>query len=316
MRLIALEEHMFPADILADNGLDLGARAGRKAAELDEVGEGRLKLMDAAGIDVQVLSCLSHVVQELPPDRAVPVTRQLNDRMAAVVATRPDRFRAFAALPLTDPREAVAELRRSIDDLGFVGAMVHGQTRGTFLDEPVLRPVLREAERLRAPLYLHPAPPPPAVMEAYFHGLPPDLAGVLSTSGWGWHAEVGMHVLRMVVNGVFDECPDLQLIVGHMGEGLPFSLQRAEEMIGPVLGGRTGVRDVVLRNVHITTCGYTSVPPLLCAIGVFGADRMLFSVDHPFADSATAAEFLRTAPLGPLDRVKIAHTNAERLLGV
>ena len=316
MRLIALEEHMFPADILASAGLDLGPRAGRKALDLDEVGEGRLKLMDAAGIDVQVLSCLAHVVQELPPGRAVEVSRQLNGRMAAVVAGHPDRFRAFATLPMSAPEDAVAELRRAVDDLGFVGAMVHGQTRGIFLDEPVSRGVLRAAERLGVPLYLHPAPPPPAVMQAYFHGLAPDLAAALSTAGWGWHAEAGMHVLRMVVNGVFEECPQLQLLVGHMGEGLPFSLQRADDMIGPQLRGRTGVMDTVLRNVHITTCGYTSVPPLLCAVAVFGADRMLFSVDHPFGDSETGAEFLRTAPLGPLDRVKIAHTNAERLLRV
>lgn len=317
VKIVALEEHTFPRDILLAAGLDLGSRASRKADELDDLGEGRLRTMDAAGVDLQVLSALAHVVQQLEPARAAEVSSALNDRMAATVTAHPDRFRAFATLPMSAPGQAVSELRRAIDGLGFLGAMIHGQTNGVFLDHPSVEPVLAAAERLGVPIYLHPAPPPPAVQEAYYSGLQPDLAAALATAGWGWHAECGMHVLRMIVGGVFERHPALQLIVGHMGEGLPFSLARADAMLSPLIKDHAAsVAETVQRNVYITTSAYTTVAPLQCALTVLGADRILFSVDHPFADSAQGTAFLRAAPLSPGDREKIAHGNAERVLGL
>lgn len=317
MKIAAIEEHTFPRDILQAAGLDLGSRAGRKAAELDDLGEGRLQMMDDAGISIQVLSALAHIVQELEPGRSVAVSQALNDRMAATVAAHPDRFKAFATLPMSAPDKAVIELRRAVEELGFVGAMIHGQTNGVFLDDESVRPVLACAEQLAAPIYLHPAPPPPAVHRAYYSGLEPDVAAALATAGWGWHAECGMHVLRMVVGGVFERHPALQVIVGHMGEGLPFSLARAGDMLDPVIKGHAAsVAETVHRNLYITTSAYTTVAPLQCALTVLGADRILFSVDHPFADSAHATAFLRDAPLSPGDRQKIAYGNAERVLGL
>ncbi len=316
MRIIALEEHTFPRDILEHAGLDLGGRAGARAAELDDLGEGRLRTMDDAGVHVQVLSALAWIVQALDSPPALEVSRALNDRMAATVAAHPDRFRAFATLPMSDPEAAAVELRRTVDDLGFVGAMIHGQTRGVFLDHPSVEPLLACAERLDVPIYLHPAPPPPAVYDAYYRGLEPDVSAVLSTSGWGWHAECGMHVLRMVVSGVFERHPALRIIVGHMGEMLPFSLARADDMMSPVLKRQLSVAETVQRNVYLTTSAYTTAAPLQCALTVFGADRIMFAVDHPFADSAKNTAFLRTVPLSPMDRHKIAHRNAERLLGL
>ncbi len=317
MKVIALEEHMFPREVLDSAHLDLGSRAGRRAAALDDVGEGRLQVMDEAGVDVQVLSALASIVQDLEAEQAGTVSRDLNDRLATSVSTYPDRFAAFATLPMSDPDGAVEELRRCIEGLGFVGAMIHGQTRGVFLDDPSVRPILATAARLGVPIYLHPAPPPPAVQEAYFSGLTADVAACLSTAGWGWHAECGMHVLRMVAAGVFEELPDLQLIVGHMGEGIPFHLDRIEEMLSPVLSGHAStVAETLRRHLHITTSGYTSDAPLLCALATFGADRILFSVDHPFGDSATASAFLHAAPLSDGEREKVAHGNAEVLLGL
>jgi predicted TIM-barrel fold metal-dependent hydrolase len=315
VRVVALEEHTFPRDILRSAGLDLGPRAGRKADELDDLGAGRLEVMDAAGIDVQVLSALAHIVQQLAPEQSVAVSRALNDRMAATVAARPDRYRAFATLPMSAPGAAIAELRRAVEELGFVGAMIHGQTNGVFLDHPSVRPVLGCAEKLGVPIYLHPAPPPPAVRDVYYAGLDPAAAAALATAGWGWHAECGMHVLRMVLGGVFEELPELQLIVGHMGEGLPFHLARAAYMLNPMVKGHdASVAETLQRNLYITTSAYTTIAPLQCALTVFGADRILFSVDHPFADSAQATAFLHAAPLSPADRHKIAHGNAERVL--
>lgn len=315
VKIIALEEHTFPRDILQAAGLDLGSRAGRKADELDDLGNGRLRTMDAAGIDVQVLSALAHIVQELEPERSAAVSRALNDRMAATVAAHPGRFRAFATLPMSAPDQAVRELRRAVEELGFVGTMIHGQTNGVFLDHVSVQPVLACAAQLAVPIYLHPAPPPPAVHRAYYTGLEPDVAAALATAGWGWHAECGMHVLRMILGGVFERHPTLQVIIGHMGEGIPFSLARADEMLSPLLeGNAASVAETAHRNLYITTSAYTTVAPLQCALTVLGADRIMFSVDHPFADSARATAFLRDAPVSPADRYKIAHGNAERVL--
>lgn len=316
MKIVAVEEHMFPRGLAAEAGLDLGPRAGRHADALDDVGAGRLRIMDEAGIDVQILSAaLGNLVQSLEPERSVTFSRRLNDRLASAVAAHPTRFGAFAALPMSAPREAADELRRAVGELGHVGAMIHGQTRGVFLDDRSVRPVLAAASELGVPIYLHPAPPPPAVEQAYFSGLPPAIALGLATAGWGWHAECGMHVLRMVVGGVFEDLPELQVIIGHMGENLPFSLARSDAMMGSALEG-TGIEiaGTVLAHVHITTCGYHTEAPLHCALSVFGPERIMFSVDHPFGDSTHAAAFLRRAVIGSADRERIAHGNAERLL--
>ncbi|QEO13903.1 amidohydrolase [Agromyces intestinalis] len=315
MKVIAIEEHLFPRDILEKAGLDLGLRAGAKAAELDDVGEGRLRVMDEAGIDMQVLSVLGSIVQDLEPAASASVARELNDRLASVVAEHPDRFAGFALLPMTDPAAAADELARCVEESGFLGAMIHGQTHGAFLDHPSVRPILATAERLDVPIYLHPAPPPPAVFDAYYSGLPDEVSACLSTSGWGWHAEAGMHVVRMVVGGVFEELPGLKLIAGHMGEGIPFHLQRMEDMLTPVLRGHERTVAQTLRdNLWLTTSGYNSDAPLRCAIDTFGVDRILFSVDHPFGDSAKATAHLRSAPVTADERERIAHGNAESLL--
>ena len=161
------------------------------------------------------------------------------------------------------------------------------------------------------PIYLHPAPPPRIVNEAYYSGLPEAAAACLSTSGWGWHSECAMHVLRMVVAGVFEELPDLKVIVGHMGEGLPFHLDRIESMLSPVVTGQSlSVAETLRRNLYLTTSGYNFDAPLLCALAAFGVDRVMFSVDHPFGSSAQATAFLRSAPVADGDREKIAHGNA------
>ncbi|HXC76120.1 MAG TPA: amidohydrolase family protein [Candidatus Acidoferrum sp.] len=315
MRTIALEEHMLPKDVMRDVGIDPVSVLGMVDA-LDDVGEGRLAVMDSAGIDIQVLSVQNSRIQQLGPERAGTISRDLNDRMAAIVRAHPGRFRAFASLPMCDPLAAAEELTRAVGELGFVGTLVAGQTNGVFLDHPSMRPVLATAERLGVPIYLHPAPPPPAVFDAYFSGLERKVAAMLSTSAWGWHAETGMHVLRVVVSGTFERFPGLQLIVGHMGENLPFSLARADERLTPVSGLATSVSDTIREHVWITTSAYTTEAPLLCALRVIGADRMMFAVDYPFSDSAQSTAFLRDAPLTTAERAKIAHENAERLLRI
>jgi predicted TIM-barrel fold metal-dependent hydrolase len=313
MRFIALEEHVLPKDVAADIGIDPASLLG-KADEAADLDRRRLEIMDAAGVDMQVLSAIGRATQHLEPAHSLAVSRDLNDRMAAAVAAHPDRFRFFATLPMSDPDASAEELSRAALQLGCVGAMIHGQTRGAFLDDPSVEPVLAAAERLNLPIYLHPAPPPSSVREAYYSDLPPGIADALATFAWGWHAECGMHVLRLVVNGIFERHPGLRLIVGHMGENLPFSLARADGRLSPLTGLSTSVADTVREHVYVTTAGYTTVPPLLCAVMVLGVDRIMFSVDYPFSDSSEATAFLRDAPLCPADKEKIAHGNAEQLL--
>jgi len=234
-----------------------------------------------------------------------------------VVAEHPRRFAGFASLPTPDPEAAAAELGRAVRELRFVGAMIHGHTDGRFLDDPRFTPILAAAEELGAPIYLHPTPPPPAVRQAYFEGLPEAVAATLAGPGWGWHAETALHVLRMVVAGVFDRHPSLQLIVGHMGENLPFSLSRADATLSPVADHlQRRVADYVHEHLWVTTSAYFTLPPFECARSVIGIDRMLFSVDYPFADPVAGRRFLDSLPVPPADREKLAHANAERLLGI
>lgn len=319
MRTIALEEHIGAPKIAAAaraTGKMLSRKTPERVVEkLRETGEGRLADMDAAGIDVQVLSATGVGLDKLDRETATMLARESNDALAEIVRSRPDRFAAFALLAMQDPERAADELERCVVNLDFKGALISGTINDRFLDDPVFAPVLARAEKLAVPLYLHPAPPPASVYEVYFGGLPEDVAGSLATSAWGWHAETGLHSLRLVVAGVFDRFPRLQVIIGHMGENLPFSLARADERLAPFTGHlQRRVKDYFLSNFHITTSAYFTLPPLLCALMVFGVDRILFSVDYPFAANGPARRLLEMAPLSPVDLEKIAHLNAERIL--
>jgi len=320
MRVISLEDHFWtPAIAHAIGALrNPDAASGRPLeADLEDLGERRLAAMDAAGIDLQVISHTTPGVQHLDAETAVPLAREANDRLAGAVARRPDRFAGFATLPTSAPQAAADELERSVTDLGFKGAMVNGHTNGRFLDDPAFEVLLGRAERLGVPLYLHPAEPVPAVRDAYYDGFDPAVRWFFSAAAWGWHAETGLHVLRMVLGGVFDRHPGLQLVIGHMGEMLPFMLERIDDNLPPNVTGLDRLpSEYILANVHITTSGLFSVPPLLCALMVFGADRVLFSVDWPYAPNDAGRRLLDTAPLSPADLERLAHGNAERLLGL
>jgi predicted TIM-barrel fold metal-dependent hydrolase len=320
LRAIAIEEHYAPAAFTAVMESGPGAPwAGHwpeaLVRKLTSVGAERLADMDAAGIDVQVLSVPAFGFDRVTPATAVAATREINDALAAAARAYPGRFAGLALLPLQDPAAAAAELERSVSRLGLKGVMISGTTNGRFLDDPAFEPVLATAERLDVPIYLHPAPPPPEVYQAYYGGLPDALAWSLCTSAWGWHVETGLHTLRLIVGGVFDRFPRLQVIIGHMGENLPFSLARASERLTPVAPQlQRPLADYFHANVAITISGYFTEPPLLCALQVVGADHILFAVDYPFASNAVAKTFLEHASLSPTDREKIAHGNAERML--
>ena len=309
---------MLPRDIVEAAGIDLGLRAGKRAAELDDLGEGRLRIMDDAGIDVQVLSALGYFVQDLEP----AAVRPMEPRAQRPPGERPSPSIPIGSghspsLPMTDPAAAVDELTRCVEELGFVGAMIHGQTNGVFLDHPSMRPILAAAARLDVPIYLHPAPPPPVEHEAYYSGLSPEISACLSTSGWGWHAECGMHVLRMVAAGVFEELPDLKIIVGHMGEGLPFHLDRIESMLDPVVHRALAERrrdpasQPVPDDVRLQ---------LRCAAAVRAVRlrrRSHHVLGRPPVRRQREGDRLPALGAGEAgDREKIAHGNAESLLRI
>ena len=318
MRTIALEEHFLAPGLTPPPGTGPLASWGPQIGDqLRDLGQERLASMDASGIDFQVISHVAPAAQGMAGPEGATGAREANDQLAAAVAARPDRFGGFATLPTADPAAAAAELERAVTELGLAGAMINSTlgSNGAFLDEPGFAPLLERFERLDAPLYLHPAPPSAALHEVLYRGLPPAVAGRLATGAWGWHAEAGLHVLRMIATGVFDRHPGLRMIVGHCGEMVPFMLDRIDAMLRPP-GLALKPSEYFLRNIWVTTSGLFSLPPVLCTVQVLGVDRVLFSVDYPFGDNAAGRALLDTLPLAPADTAKIAGGNAERVLRI
>jgi predicted TIM-barrel fold metal-dependent hydrolase len=309
VRVIAVEEHF-----LSERVVDAPYREDIKRKLLD-LAETRIADMDAAGIDVQVLSHASPGAQRLDPATAVGLVREENDRLAELVGRRPDRLAAFAALGSALGSAAAGELERAVRGLGLKGALINGPTGGRFLDDQFFWPILECAESLEVPIYVHPAPPSPAIVDAYYSGFSPQVNTALATGAWGWHIETGLHVLRLILAGVFDRFPRLQVVIGHMGEALPFMLRRATGPLGQAVTGlQRPLPEYFRENLHLTTSGFFSVPPFLNALLEVGADRIMFAIDYPFSTNERGRAFLDAMPVSPADKEKIAHGNAERLL--
>jgi uncharacterized protein len=319
MRTIALEEHFWTDELApaAGTGVLAGPRGALLDAELRETGAARVADMDAAGIDVQVLSHAQPAAQALSGAAGVAAARRANDYLAAVIASAPARLAGFATLPTGSPSAAAEELTRCVSGLGFAGGLVNSTigTNGRFLDDPAFSVLLSRFTALDVPLYLHPAPPPPTVRPAFYAGLPAPSAAALATNAWGWHAEAGLHTLRLAASGTFDRHPGLRVIIGHCGEMIPFMLDRVDDMMPRSLTGLgADMSHYLLRHVWVTTSGMFSLPPVLCALSVFGVDRVLFSVDYPFSPNRRGRELLDTLPLAPADKAKVAGQNAAALL--
>jgi hypothetical protein len=318
MRIIALEEH-YRSKIAKEMDTGYYRRfdhgTGGLAERLANVGAERIADMDQHGIDVQVLSHTVPSPEILDASQAVPLCRQVNDELAEAVSCYPTRFAAFASLPIADPKAAAAELERTVRQFGFKGTMIHGVTHGRFLDHPSFFPVLECAQALDVPIYLHPAPPPEAVLNTYFSNLDPGVSLMLSTAGWGWHSETALHTLRLIATGVFDRFPRLQLIIGHMGEMIPFQMARVDRALGRATQSlRQNPAAYFQSNIHITTSGFFTAPPLELALQVLGSDRILFSIDYPYSGNDVGRAFLDSLDLPAADFEKISHQNAERLL--
>ncbi|MDB5569839.1 MAG: hypothetical protein JWN93_1022 [Hyphomicrobiales bacterium] len=315
MKKIALEEHfMYPgmADYWEATMQDVPppVRAAL-TAKLSDFGAGRLGDMDAAGIDMALVSLAGPGVQrELDVATATRRARDANDYLAAQIGGRPDRYRGLAHLGVQDPAAAAKELERCVKTLGFAGAMINGHTNGHYLDDPFFSPVWEAAEALGAPLYLHPADPmlPLAAVEGH---------NALKRATWGWTVETGSHAMRIVFSGLFDRFPKAKLVLGHMGETLPYQLWRFDSR-AKLYGCEMALEpsEYIRRNIAVTISGMYSAEPLNCAVAALGAQNVMFAADYPFEDMAFAARFMDTTPMDEATREAVAYRNAERIFNL
>jgi predicted TIM-barrel fold metal-dependent hydrolase len=343
MKIICLEEHTVDADIArasqpaqtseAAYMADWGSRVKDQPAAFtdnrphlvsptdavaaaQEVGASRISVMDQHGIDVQIVSC-STPSQLVPSGQAVALTRAANDKLAASVRANPKRLGAFATLPWQDSAAAAAELERAVKQLGIVGTLLLGRPGQGFLDDARYEPVLAKLNELKVPIYLHPGFPLPQVREPYYGGLDKEVSARLSMFGWGWHNEAGVHVIRLILSGTFETYPDLQVISGHWGEMVPFYLQRMDDTIPQEATklSRT-ITETYKAHVSVTPSGMLNSPHFEFIRKVLGADRILYSIDYPYLTLTGGRDFIESLPITQRDKEKIAHGNAERLLGI
>ncbi|HEY0919646.1 amidohydrolase family protein [Devosia sp.] len=313
---IALEEHfMAPGFIEYFNRTAINISPelfGRALDALQDFGDRRLAAMDAAGVEKAVLSLSGPGVQaETDTPTATRRARECNNFLAEQIAAQPERYAGFAHLAMQDPAGAADELERCVRELGFSGAMINGQTNGAYLDDDRFSVFWERAADLGAPVYIHPYNSPDMPYMYHNH---PELYGPL----WSWTVETGNHALRLVFAGVFDRFPGAKLILGHMGETLPYQLWRFDSRWQ--IANR-GARRLELspsgyfrRNIWVTTAGVCSNEPLRCAIDALGAERVMFSIDYPFERAQEAADWFDAAPLSAEERRLVGGDNARRLL--
>lgn len=324
MKLFALEEHFATADVVAGwrrADPDLREPMMRWAIESDltsdlmGLGDARIAAMDDAGIDVAVLSLTTPGLQNLSAAEAVLLQAPTNDVVAAAVARHPDRLQGFATLATPAPATAAAELRRTVEELGFNGAMINARSGERGVDGPEFWDIYEAAADLRAPIYLHPRAPRPQVYDAYYAGFDGSVGDLLATGAIGWHYDAGLTALRMIVSGLFDRFPELQVILGHWGEVVPFYLDRIGVLDG-VTRLQQPVADYFRSNIHLTPGGISSHRYLRWATEVVGADRVMYASDFPFnrERGGSARAFLETAPLSEPDREQIASGNWARIV--
>ncbi len=311
--VIALEEHYWDRELVSHLSGAEGSRSKPLLDRLYDLGDLRLREMDEAGVDVQVLSHGAPSGQKLAADVGPALIRGVNDRLAQAIALNPSRFAGFAALPTAAPEAAADELERCVRELGFKGAMVHGLTNGEFLDLPKYWPIFARAEALDVPIYFHPSFPHPDVTAAYYKDYMDDFPMVIRAA-WGYTVETATQAIRLVLSGVFEQHPNLKIVIGHMGETLPYLLWRINQALS-----RPGHRPLDFaatfrKHFWITTSGNFSTPALECAIKEIGLDRIMFSIDWPFVANGPGVEWLDGLALPEAEKAALASGNAKALL--
>ncbi len=311
--IVTLEDHYWDRELAATFGKGDTAGPPELQARLYDLGELRLKELDEAGIDYQIISHAAPSTQNLAGPDGVALARRVNDRLAAACRAHPTRLGGFAALPSTDPAAAADELSRCIEKLGFKGAMVSVMANNEFLDHQRYWPIFARAEALDVPVYLHPASPHGTVTDIYYRDYVKDFP-MLTRAAWGYAVETGTQAVRLVLSGIFDQHPRLKIILGHLGETLPFWIWRIDSAFARAGQRSVRFRDVFSRHFWITTSGFFSTPALLCCMMELGVDRIMFSVDWPFVSNPPGVRWLEAVPISDEDKAKIASGNAKRLL--
>jgi len=288
--------------------------------DIEDVGARRIKFMDETGIDMQVISYGSGSPQGISnPEIAAELCAEANDELAALIKQNPTRFAGFAVLPAADSVAAALELERAVTKLGFKGALLAGTFQGKFFDAPEFFPIFEKAAQLNVPVYLHPGIIDKAAANHYFtnekwSGL---VNGIFPASGFGWHMDSGIHVIRMILSGVFDKLPNLKLISGHWGEFVPFFLERLDQALYKELTClKRNISEYYKENVYITPSGIFSETQLQFAIAQIGADHIIYSGDYPYLIDKNAGAFLKNASISEEDKEKIGHLNVEKLLNL
>jgi hypothetical protein len=322
MKLIGIEEHFLTADIRAawaasatgEEGMGAFDR-GEIGERLDDLTEQRLALMDESGTDLQVLSAATPALHNLEPEESVHLARRTNDLIAATVAKYPTRFQGFATLPTAAPEEAARELERGVIRLGLMGSMLCGRTREKNLDHPDSFPIFETAARLGVPLFIHPQIPQRSVRDVYYSGFSDTIDIAFAAFGLGWHYEAGIQFVRLILAGVFDKHPDLQIILGHWGEVVLFYLERLGSL-ARVTRLERPIADYFKQNLYVTPSGMWSQSYLQRSLEVVGPERILFSTDYPYQYRAgrPGRLFIEEAALSPEQKELFAHGNWERLM--
>ncbi|TFF19953.1 amidohydrolase [Jiella endophytica] len=317
MQLIGIEEHMLTPEVRdAWDGAGLAAvdpcvaiHSGEIERRLLDMAQARVSLMDEAGVDVQVLSLTTPALHHMGPE-SVEMARRTNDAVAAAIARHPDRFQGLATLPISMPDEAALELERCVRTLGFKGTMLCGRVGTRSLDHPDFRPVFESAEGLNAPILLHPRTPDAAVRTAYYSGFTPEIDAAFSMYGLGWHYDAGIQFVRLVLAGVLDRLPKLQLILGHWGEVVLFYAERLKAM-DRVSGLDQPIETYLRRNLYVTASGMFVPDYLQRAAAIVGTDRLLFSTDFPYQyrPGGDARRFLDECGLDGAAKAGFAHRN-------
>ncbi len=321
---IATEETYTTDELIALNAINDDHTEYLKETGLAELGPGRIGAMDEAGINVQILSAHTPGVQDLPGREGIDFAYRLNKMIAnGPMATYPGRFQAYATLPLQDPEASADELERAVREDGFLGAMTNGFIGKKFLDHPDFEPLLARAEALGVPIYLHPGFPPKEVFDIYYSIERPGYNDayqdyIFSGSGYGWHQEVLTQCLRLIMTGVFDRFPQLQMIIGHMGEGLPFYYERIVGDLGDATEGSLNkpVGQYFNDNFWYTTSAIFQDELLHLLLRYISVDRVMFGTDYPFADMKQGTDWFRAVNLPREAKEKIAFRNAEKLFGI
>ena len=290
-------------------------RATALFERIQDLGERRLRDMDDTGIAMQILSLTAPGVQVFDAPEATALARSFNDQLAAAIRTHPRRFAGLAAIAPQDPAAAAQELERAVGKLGLKGAIVNSHTRGEYLDDPKFWAIFEAAEHLNVPVYIHPTTPPKAMIA-------PFLERGLDGAIFGFAVETGLHLLRIVLAGVFDRFPKLRLVAGHLGEGLPYWLFRVDFMHGKMVAAhryasvqklKKRPSDYIKENMYFTTSGMAWEPPILYCQKVLGVDRVLYAMDYPYQFVPEEVIVTDDLPISAADKKKLYQTNAERV---